>query len=251
MELRLRLDMLPQPDETTCGPTCLHAVYRYFGDEMSLRQVVDEVPKLEDGGTLAVHLGCHALRRGYAAVIYTYNLQVFDPTWFLPGAPDMRQRLEAQMKGKRSKKLGVATMAYLEFLDRGGQLRFEDLTSGLVRRYVNRGIPILTGLSATYLYRSAREKGSRMDYDDILGEPSGHFVVLCGYDREERSVLVADPLLPNPVAETNQYVVNIDRLVCSILLGILTYDDNLLIIKPRSVGSDAAGERDANPHRRQ
>jgi hypothetical protein len=159
----------------------------------------------------------------------------------------MRQRLEAQMKSKRSKKLGIATNAYLEFLDRGGQLRFEDLTAGLVRRYLNRGIPILTGLSATYLYRSAREKGSRMDYDDIQGEPSGHFVVLCGYDREERSVLVADPLLPNPVSETNQYVVNIDRLVCSILLGILTYDDNLLIIKPRS----AAGDRDANPHSRQ
>lgn len=247
MELRLRLDMLAQPDEQTCGPTCLHSVYRYFGDEMPLQQVVDEVPRLEEGGTLAVHMACHALKRGYSASIYTYNLQVFDPTWFLPGAPDMRQRLEAQMKSKRSKKLGIATNAYLEFLDRGGQLRFEDLTAGLVRRYLNRGVPILTGLSATYLYRSAREKGTRMDYDDIMGEPSGHFVVLCGYDREERSVLIADPLLPNPVSETNQYIVNVDRLVCSILLGILTYDDNLLIIKPRNL----AGERDANSHRRQ
>ena len=25
--------------------------------------------------------------------------------------------------------------------------------------------------------------------------PSGHFVVLCGYDNKERQVLVADPLL--------------------------------------------------------
>ena len=32
--------------------------------------------------TLAVLLGCHALRRGYEATIYTFNLQVFDPTWF-------------------------------------------------------------------------------------------------------------------------------------------------------------------------
>ncbi len=29
--LRLLLTMLPQPDETTCGPTCLHAIYRYWG----------------------------------------------------------------------------------------------------------------------------------------------------------------------------------------------------------------------------
>ena len=26
----------PQPDETTCGPTCLHAVFRYFGEDWSV-----------------------------------------------------------------------------------------------------------------------------------------------------------------------------------------------------------------------
>ena len=232
MELRLRLDMLQQPDETTCGPTCLHAVYHYYKDALPLQQVIDEVPRLAEGGTLAVHLATHALKRGYQATIYTYNVQLFDPTWFMPGAPDMRQRLRAQMQAKPGERLGVATMAYLEFLELGGKLMFEDLTTGLIRRHLTHDIPILTGLSATYLYRTAREKGTRMDYDDINGEPSGHFVVLCGYDRGERAVLVADPLLPNPVSQTNQYAVNIDRLVCSILLGILTYDDNLLIIRP-------------------
>ncbi len=233
MELRLRVGMLSQPDEITCGPTCLHAVYRFFGDAIALPQVIAQVPRLEDGGTLAVLLACHALQRGYQATIYTYNLQIFDPTWFLPGAPDLRGRLEGQLRGKRNKKLEVATHAYLEFLERGGVLRFEDLTAALIRRFVHAGIPILTGLSATYLYRSAREKGPLADYDDLLGEPSGHFVVICGYDREERSVAIADPLLPNPVSESNHYVVDIDRLICAILLGILTYDDNLLIVRPR------------------
>src|SRR5437762_675447 len=34
--LRLPVETLPQPDETTCGPTCLHAVYRYWGDREPL-----------------------------------------------------------------------------------------------------------------------------------------------------------------------------------------------------------------------
>ena len=66
----------------TCGPTCLQAVYRYFGDDLPLEQVVAETPSLAEGGTLAVLLGCHALRRGYQATIYTFNLDVFDPSWF-------------------------------------------------------------------------------------------------------------------------------------------------------------------------
>ena len=36
METRLSLDILPQPDELTCGPTCLQAVYRYYDDNISL-----------------------------------------------------------------------------------------------------------------------------------------------------------------------------------------------------------------------
>lgn len=243
MHRRLDLDILPQPDETTCGPTCLHAVYNYYGDSCSLQQIIDEVPKLEEGGTLAVYLALHALKRGYEAVIYTYNLEIFDPTWFKAQAPNMLQRLQAQMVAKPRKKLAVATKAYLEFLKYGGKLRFEDLTAKLIRGYLGRKIPVLAGLSATYLYGTSREYGSKMTYDDIRGVASGHFVVLSGYAPKKRSVWVSDPLLPNPVSVHNQYAVSIDRLVCSILLGSLTYDDNLLLIRPPKANKYSKGKR--------
>jgi hypothetical protein len=133
----------------------------------------------------------------------------------------------------------------LDFIELGGSLRFEDLTGALIRKYLNRGIPVLTGLSSTYLYRVAREYGPEDDSDDVRGEPAGHFVVLCGYSKDTREVLVADPFLTNPTG-TNQYLVNIDRLICAILLGILTYDANLLIIEPRKQrkqGSHAGTDR--------
>jgi len=186
-------------------------------------------------------MACHALRRGYRAVIYTYELQIFDPTWFVPGGPDIRERLTAQMEAKKDPKLRLAGRAYLEFLALGGELRLEDLTKTLIRGYLKRGVPIITGLSATYLYRTAREFGPGDDYDDVRGTPSGHFVVLCGYDRESRTVLVADPLLSNPVGKGQYYEVDLNRVICSILLGVTTFDANLLIVRPR-------GETRRRPH---
>jgi len=224
--------MLPQPDEITCGPTCLHSVYSYHGDVIPLTRVIDEVPMLESGGTLAVLLACHALKRGYRATIYTYKMQLFDPTWLLPGGPDIRSRLLMQLRFKEDPRLRVATMGYLEFLERGGELKFEDLTSALIRKYLNRNLPIITGLSATYLYRSMREFGPQCLDDDVRGEPSGHFVVMHGYDREERQVHIADPFLRNPLGRRLIYATGIDRVICAILLGVLTYDANLLIIEP-------------------
>jgi hypothetical protein len=246
VEARVQLDILPQPDEFTCGPTCLHAIYQYYQDHLSLTQVVTEVPRLPDGGTLAVLLACHALSRGYEATIYTYNLQLFDPTWFVAGGSDLGQCLKAQMVHKGGDKLRLATAAYLHFLDHGGQVRFEELTPALIRRYLRSSVPILTGLSATYLYHCAREIGPDGEPDAVRGKPVGHFVLLCGYDPITRSVLVADPLLPNPVSDTHQYAVSIGRVIGAILLGILTYDANLLIIMPRR---QSKGGRRANPHR--
>jgi hypothetical protein len=224
-------------------------VYRYFGDEIALETVIDEVSTFDKGGTIAVFLGRHALARGYRARIYTYDLVVFDPTWFEKGV-DLARRLRRQRAAKDEWKLRLATDGYLEFLKRGGEIRFEDLNSALIRRYLGSGIPILTGLSSTYLYHSAREFGPDDDPDDVRGSSAGHFVVLAGYDREKRSVLVADPYLDNPVGAGQFYTVPIDRVVCAILLGVLTYDANLLVIEPKA-GTRRRRVTHERPRRRQ
>jgi len=226
------LDIQPQPDETTCGPTCLHAIYRYYDDDSDLDQLIAEVPAFAEGGTLAVFLACHALRRGYRASIYTYNLHVFDPTWFSNPDVDFRVKLTSQARFKCEQRLQAATRGYLEFFERGGLIRFEDLTPALIRRCITKGRPVLTGLSATYLYRTAREHGANCDYDDVQGTPAGHFVVLCGYESTARLATVADPLHPNPLGEKLLYAVGIDRVIGAIMLGVLTHDANLLILEP-------------------
>lgn len=231
----LKISIESQPDDTTCGPTSLHAVYNYYGLNIGLQETIDEIKQLKDGGTLVVLLAVHALRKGFKARIYTYNLQVFDPTWFLDPKIDIAAKLKQQLEVKPpSERFRMATEGYLEYLRLGGEIKQEPLSSSLIRRYLNKNIPILTGLSATYLYNEPREHGSNCEFDDIRGYPSGHFVVLSGYNKEEKKVKIADPYKSNPYGSSNYYSVEFDRLINSILLGILTYDANLLILEPGS-----------------
>ena len=88
----LPLPIEPQPTETTCGATCLHATYRYWHDDDTLHDVIARMHSLEHGGTFAVYLACDALRKSYSATIDTYNLLVFDPTWFEEGVDIARSR---------------------------------------------------------------------------------------------------------------------------------------------------------------
>jgi hypothetical protein len=232
---RLPLSILPQPDETTCGPTCLHAVFRYWGDDEPLDEVIARCHRFERGGTLAVFLACDALRRGYAATIYTYNITVFDPTWFQHGV-DLAGRLERQRRMKTDERLQTATSGYLEFLRLGGELCFAELGVSLVQGLLRRRLPILTGLSSTYLYGAARETEDGVT-DDIVGTPAGHFVVLAGFNDERASLLVADPYQRTPYEPPHGYWIGADRVIGAILLGIVTHDANLLVVHPKSIDS--------------
>lgn len=236
---RLHLEILRQPSDTTCGPTCLHAVYTYYEDPLPLDEIIAALPGVERHGTLAVLLATHALRRGYEAKIVSYNLQLFDPSWFEPGV-DLQAKLEARLAAKDDARLRASGQAYIEFLQLGGKVLWEELTPSLIRGYLEEGTPILTGLSATYLYDSPRELDDV--YDDVRGDPVGHFVILAADDPETGEVIVADPLHDNPRYSSAYYRVGMHRLLGAILLGIVTYDANLLVIEPpgQRAGVDGA-----------
>jgi len=41
----LPIHILPQPDDETCGPTCLHAVYRFWGEDIGLDEAMPSHPE--------------------------------------------------------------------------------------------------------------------------------------------------------------------------------------------------------------
>jgi hypothetical protein len=222
-----------QPDDVTCGPACLHGLYRHYGDEVSLDSVIADIQTLDKGGTFDVFLANHALRRGYDVTIFTYNLDLFDPVWFALPNEEIRARLAAQAKVKPWRRLQTATRGYDEFLRLGGTIKLRDLEPSLLRKFLKRGTPLIAGLSATYLYRAVRDIPESNADDDVRGEPVGHFVVLTGYRRDTREILIADPLEANPLVGSRYYAVKVQRLIGAILLGVMTYDANLLVIEPK------------------
>ncbi len=236
MPTHLEFEITPQPDETTCGPACLFAIYRYYHDSISLRQVMDEVPTLPDGGTLAVLLGLHALKRGYRATIYTFDLLMFDPSWFVDKGPPLRERLLEQARQKEGAKLQETTRAYLEYLELGGELRMEDINVDMMRGILKEKTPIVAGLSATWLYQCPRERQSDQEPDDVAGSPTGHFVIVHGINRTKRLASVADPYCHEPDPGKHHYSVDVDRLISAVMLGIVTADAKMLVVRPRDTG---------------
>jgi len=223
-----------QPDDVTCGPTCLLKVFNHFGLELVLDDVLGEIDRNEDGGTLAVFLGLAALGRDFEATIYSYDLRIFDPTWRTLPSDQLAEKIRLRIPHLSSAKARRSATAYLEFIDRGGKLAFEELTPALLKRILDREHPILAGLSATHLYGFSRERHDPVTHqlldDDVAGDPTGHFVVITGYEFWGRRFVVRDPATHVPETQDGRLVVDAHRLINSILLGDLTYDAVLLEI---------------------
>lgn len=224
-----------QPDETSCGPSCLYSIYKMAGEQqLSFKKVQADIEQFKDGGgTLAVVLGIDALKKGYEVDLHTMNLNIFDPSWFHLSHQTIEKKLNARLQARKNrKKESFAIKKYLEFIQLGGTLKFGDVTPELLKKYLLQGAPLLVGLSSTWLYQCKRENPKTNEVDDITGDPEGHFILAFEYKKKSRTILIGDPYPSNP-KKNPFYKVPIERFIASLYLGVYTYDANILIIKNR------------------
>lgn len=226
------MPVLTQPDDVSCGPTCLTQVLTHHGEARGFPEIEAHVERNPDGGTIGVHLGRAALELGYRAMLYSCNLRVLDPSWAGLSPEALRGKLSARADVVRDARLAHVARAYVDFLHRGGEVLFDDFDRSLLVRLLDERQPIIAGLSATYLYGTPREDPMTNLPDDIGGEPAGHFVVIDGYRDGGAHFEVLDPYPHNPIASTPRYLVGARRLLNAILLGDVTYDGVLVVVRP-------------------
>jgi len=234
MKVDLPVTILRQPDYTTCGPTSLHAVYAYYGDTITLPEVIDQIRKLEGGGTLSVHLAAHALQRGYQVDLWVCNVATWDPTWFKKKT-DLLAKLKEQLEVKglsENPRYAQALTSAVEFITLGGKVHWGDLSPRMIYSILKKGAPILAGVNGTYMYQCARE--TEAGEDDVKGKAFGHFLVLAGCDTAKGTIDIADPLMDNPLHGTKYYTVTVHRFLGALFLGASSDDANLLVIRPKA-----------------
>ena len=118
---------------------------------------------------------------------------------FASKSVNLADKLQAQAKAKRRLKLQVATSGYLDFLKAGGAIRFMDLNRALLRRLLQTRPTRSDWFECNLSVSLGSRVRPRNDVDDdINGEPVGHFVLLTGYDRHKREILISDPTFSQP-----------------------------------------------------
>lgn len=221
-----------QPTNTTCSPTALSMLLRYYGEEFNVADISAKVPQVknekgEDCGTINQQMATWCISLGFDVVLYTADVQVIDQSWSKLTSTEVVERLEARKSGFKVPSLGelwnnAYCQAYIEFIRSGGELHIANaITSKLLYKMLEKG-PVLPCLSFDTLYGIGRtinigEKETKPD--DVNGKAWNHSVVIYGND-EQGNFLVADPW-----EKPGRHVIEPDVMVAAIGTAQLECDN--------------------------
>lgn len=140
--ISLRVPFFPQPSGVGwCVPACLRMVMAYHGDDVPLKDIVDEIGVTKHGGLDEMHAAIYLLRRGYGVRVLGWH----------SGYPASFSRIRGELPAdtfidwafrdvKRPSMYRIACRNYgMEFLERGGVIEprptsVDDLYDALARR---------------------------------------------------------------------------------------------------------------------
>lgn len=244
MSSRCLLDVpsYTQPDDVSCGPTCLSQVLAWHGAQHDIDALAGQLRRNADGGTQGVYLGRLALELGYRVRLYPFGVRIFDPTWWECEDEEIIELLDARAAALSDPGERDTVMAWADYLRAGGYLAFREPSPRVLTRALDLGRPLICGLNATWLYREARTRRHDNQDDPIGGHAAGHFVVIRGYTGEGRHLHVNDPSPDAPFSKgtsAGRYPLSANRLLHALLLGDGTGDAVLVEIwpSPGQVGS--------------
>jgi hypothetical protein len=208
-----RIEQKVRKSSGTCGPTSIQQILRYYGIEISLKEIMDGMILFDKGGTSSDGaIGDYLLKQGFSVKIYTIDTKTFDPSWFKLSKKELLKKLKKSYKiSKGFKKYSYK--GFISFLKHGGKIEFKAITLKEIKDYLKRIYPIMAGVDDSLLYGLKRSRKTFYD-DDMRGKVWGHELVIAGYKKDK--LFVVDPFPMNTFSRNGKYFVYAEKLLANI-----------------------------------
>ena len=229
----LKVPRFIQP-KMECAPTALNQIFSYYGLNIELKDLIKRCEtkiKYKDWEYKAASV---ALDEGFKVDIYSTSLELFDPSWFKISRNKLINKLNKRLKfvlksNKSDWRNGYikywhedAIKETVNFLENGGNIKFDLFNEKMIYNILSRKIPILVCFLDVNLFYCYKRKYNNK-YNDIKGMNFGHSVVVSGYKNNKFIITDSGKKCPN---KSGIYSVLPDKLLTS----ILRYDGELVSI---------------------
>ena len=208
----------------SCGPICLANIYDYLKINVGLKKILTDL-KIENKTTTYVpQLALHLKSQGLNTTLISSTPYIVSPSWFNKSNLIIVERLEKYITFNKKNKWEKTIKYLITYLKNDGNLRIIDLTTKIIDHYLDDGYLIVCCLEESWIWGERKVKVI-VKFDDVLGAPRGHFIVLYGKDKSD--YFVSDPYPTGLKNRDGLYKLNKDKL----LVATLVWSGQIIAVK--------------------
>ncbi len=211
----LNISQISQKTAFSCLPACLQQIFCYYGKQIFQKEILNTLEKPERGMSMP-KAGSLLKEYGFKPLIITNNIHNFDPTWFKLDKAMLIKNLKKRRQFLDKYNISLVD-EYLEYLKKGGRIKFETIDRDLLIKYLSKSNPIIVELASTFFYKKAKGTGPGKFDNSIKGEIEGHCVVIAGFKKDKFKVVDPDSR-NNPFSKKGIYWIKAKELIASIFI---------------------------------
>lgn len=204
---------------SSCGPVSLYNIYEHFGIKTSLHQILNDLKIDDKKATYPAQLAVDIKKHGLSTILLTSSPRLVAPNWVNHENKEIIEKLSKWLKKHKNDKWSGNVKHLLTYLKHNGDILITDLTTKLIDEYLDQGYLVMPCLEDSWIWGQRKIKG-KAEFDDIAGEPRGHFVVV--YGKEDNEYLVSDPYPTGLQNREGIYRIDKDKLLVATLFWSAT-----------------------------
>ena len=175
--MKLKVPIIKQKSKVGCGAAVMSMVYKYFGKDISEKEIEKEIGGFLKFGSFATDHALMAKRLGFVVVCHSYNLEYFEPNDAKLSRQNLIKRTKLLIKKEKKNLHKKELNSILKVLRSKVAFKMIMPSLDIIRKFLDKKLPVILIVNSVILFE--RKFGGKKDLD------IGHYIVLTGYQKEK------------------------------------------------------------------
>ena len=175
--MKLKVPIIKQKSGVGCGAAAMSMVYKYFGKDISEKEIEKEIGGFNKSGSFVTDHALMAKKFGFTVVCYAYELEYFEPSDAKLSRKDFIKKTKTLIKKEKKRLIAKELKSILRILESNINFKMEMPSLEVIKRNLDKKLPVIIPVNSVILFE--RKFGGKKDLD------MGHYLVLTGYQKEK------------------------------------------------------------------
>lgn len=209
--MKFKVPIIKQKHKMGCGAAAMSMVYKYFGKDISEKEIIKETGGLTKWGSFTTDYALMAKKLGFKVICHSYNLEYFEPSYKKLTRANFIKKTKSLIKKEKRAYNKRELKSILKVLESNINFKMVIPSLDIIKKFLDKKLPVCIAINPAVLFE--KKKDLRL----------GHFIMLNGFKE--------DKFYYNDPAFGKNKTISADKLIFALSNNVFDSSAYLLVIR--------------------